>query len=130
MVILGAITLDREPASVALLRRYIRDVLDLECIDPDDAELLVSEVGSNAVDHGGGERMALLVAGDDERIRLTVTDGGGSGSVPRLRAEVSGEDERGRGLLLVDALAQKWGVRTSPDGTTVWVELPRKPGAC
>ncbi|HXA60375.1 MAG TPA: ATP-binding protein [Streptosporangiaceae bacterium] len=43
---------------------------------------------------------------------------------------MSDEDERGRGLLLVDSLAQKWGVRTSPDGTTVWVELPRKPGAC
>lgn len=126
MVILGAITLDRDAASVALLRRYVCGTLAMEGVDSWAAELVVSELGTNAVDHGTGDRMAVLVAGDDERIRLEVVDGGGGGT-PHVCTEAGEEDERGRGMRLVAALAEEWGVRNRPGDITVWAELAREP---
>jgi anti-sigma regulatory factor (Ser/Thr protein kinase) len=43
--------------------------------------------------------------------------------VPRPNTGVGDLDERGRGLLLIDALASRWGVQSQPDGKTVWCEL-------
>ncbi|NBM15012.1 ATP-binding protein [Streptomyces sp. GC420] len=91
--------------------------------------LVVAELASNAVLHGlvPGRDFTLRLTHDDERclIRIEVSD-----THPALpvRLEATDEEDRGRGLLLVDALAARWGVtdRNGP-GKTVWAEcaLPR-----
>ncbi len=129
MVIVGAITVERTPSAVAEGRRYVRTLLASAGVDHEGAELIASELLTNALDHGGGHRMGLLIAEDDERIRLEVVDSGGSGQTPLLQPDVGPDRERGRGLFLVAALSEEWGVISRPEGTTVWAEILRKPPA-
>ncbi|MFD3836308.1 ATP-binding protein [Streptomyces sp. NPDC058642] len=87
------------------------------------AELLVSELATNAVVHARGRyRLTLsLTAG---RLRCTVADEGPG--LAGTHGEGSDEDsENGRGLLLVDALADRWGSGCVEDGVgkEVWFEL-------
>ncbi|WP_406474749.1 ATP-binding protein [Streptomyces sp. NBC_01615] len=90
--------------------------------------LLVGELAANAVRHGRvpGRDFALRIALDagSRLIRIEVADA--SASTPRLDPEtVAGpEDETGRGLLLVEALAVRWGTAPrDPVGKTVWAEI-------
>ncbi|QHF98273.1 hypothetical protein DEH18_05400 [Streptomyces sp. NHF165] len=83
-----------------------------------DAELVVSELGTNAVEHGRGP-VGLTLAHLPGVLRIEVTDRSSTPARPRT---VAADAESGRGLLLVDALAGAWGV--SPDGTVTWAELP------
>ncbi|WP_149264686.1 ATP-binding protein [Actinomadura sp. K4S16] len=122
MVVLGALTVDRDASSVALLRRYVDGALELEGIGAEDVQLITSELATNAVEHGAGDRMALVLTGDGERVRVELTDGGGG--EPRVRAP--GDDEEGgRGLVIVTAVAERWGVRREGGGTCVWAEVAR-----
>lgn len=71
----------------------------------EDAVLVVSELVTNAVRHGTGA-VGLRVSAGAEELRIEVHDGS---TVPaRLRA-AGEEEESGRGLFLVDALARAWG---------------------
>ena len=92
----------------------------------DEVLLCVSELATNALLHGTppgrGFRLYLLRAGD-EVVRIEVHDSGDG--QPRIPS--SGEDrdreESGRGLLLlVEALADKWGAERCP-GKIVWCEF-------
>ena len=87
------------------------------------AELLVSELVTNALRHGEGDiRLRLLL---DRTLVCEVWD---SGLVQPRRRRARDTDEGGRGLLLVSMLARSWGSRRTPRGKTVWFELPL-PGA-
>jgi two-component sensor histidine kinase len=89
-----------------------------------DARLLVSELVTNSVRHGGGEMITVHI--DMERagiLRCEVIDDG-HGFVPR------GRDERlvgGWGLDLVEQIAESWGVREG--STHVWFELSMRDAA-
>lgn len=84
--------------------------------------LLVSEVVTNAILHGGGGgELDLSVATSDHAIRVEVVNSG-PGFVPRPRA-LAPDAIGGWGLYLVEQLASSWGVSCS-DRTTVWFELP------
>ncbi|MGW4020041.1 ATP-binding protein [Streptomyces sp. NPDC005009] len=92
----------------------------------DNAELVLSELVTNALrvpvpgDRQVGVRISRSVA--DGLLRIEVSDAGGG--CPEVREP--GEDEtRGRGLLLVAALAHRWGHETRPAGIgkTVFAEL-------
>ncbi|MFF0017676.1 ATP-binding protein [Streptomyces sp. NPDC005374] len=92
------------------------------------AEHIVAELAVNAATHGrvpGRDfRLTLYVVGHTLRIEVTDTRG------DRLpRAELPAPDaESGRGLVLVDALADRWGVAPGPrPRKTVWAELDLKP---
>lgn len=91
----------------------------------EDAELLVSELFTNAVRHTDSEKVGCELWMIGVRLRLEVTDEGGGPLMPRPR-QPGTEGEGGRGLLLVSVLADEWGVR--PDayerGHAVWAELP------
>jgi len=97
-------------------------------VDPsvvDNAVLLVSELVGNAVLHGramreGGVRVSWSLG--SEELLLRVTDGGG-GRLPRAR-QASGTALSGRGLSIVDALSQSWGVEWDVGCVTVWAHLP------
>jgi anti-sigma regulatory factor (Ser/Thr protein kinase) len=82
-------------------------------------ELLVSELVTNAVMHTTGPISIRLLLQTD--IRCEVIDS--SRTLP-VRAEADLLDEQGRGLLLVDELARRWGTQTRPGGKLVWFEHP------
>lgn len=95
---------------------------------PDRAAHVVAELGANAATHGrvtGRDfRLALLARGETLRIEVTDTRGD---NLPRPQPP-SPETESGRGLLLVEALADRWGVELGPvPRKTVWAELDLTP---
>lgn len=91
----------------------------------DVAELLASELVTNALVHT--DRDAVLTAALGPRgLRVEVRDL--ASRWPRPRAVDAGDSTSGRGLLLVQALADAWGVRAHAVGKTVWFELDAGPG--
>ncbi|MEV0218853.1 ATP-binding protein [Streptomyces sp. NPDC050704] len=85
--------------------------------------LVVAELAANAVRHG-------RVHGRDFRVRLLLCEGTVRVEVADARADRlptvrEPSNEGGRGLLLVAALAERWGAEARPDGLfkTVWAEL-------
>ncbi|MCF3132556.1 ATP-binding protein [Streptomyces olivochromogenes] len=88
----------------------------------DDITLCVTELATNALLHGvpPGRGFLLRLRYDGDVFRVEVHDSG-SGT-PRVADEA---DEGGRGLLLVAALADKWGVGERGLGKAVWCEFAR-----
>lgn len=87
----------------------------------DDAELLASEVVTNAVRHGGPV-IEFAVAVDAASLTVRVSDG--SSRLPALRSDSSMDEPSGRGLRMVDQVASEWGVElVTGDGKTVWFRL-------
>jgi anti-sigma regulatory factor (Ser/Thr protein kinase)/type II secretory pathway pseudopilin PulG len=86
-----------------------------------EAELLLTELMTNALRHGDGAvRVRLLLR--DQRLRVEVADT--SDRMPVMRPPAtSGVPGEGRGLHLVDALAAAWGSRLEERGKVVWFEL-------
>lgn len=91
----------------------------------DDAELLVSELFTNAVRHTDSEKVSCELTLHGARLRVEVTDEGDGASSPQPQPW-STDRECGRGLLLVGALSKDWGVRPddSGRGRVVWADLP------
>lgn len=92
----------------------------------DPARLIVAELAANAAVHGRvlgrSFRLALTVTACGV-LRVEVTDAKGE-SVPRRRDAAPDPAESGYGLLLVEELADRWGVRTGPvPCKTVWAEI-------
>jgi len=82
-------------------------------IDP--VGLVISELVTNGLVHGTGEELAVRFLLTTRQLVIEVADG----SPGRARVRVAApEDESGRGMALVDAIADAWD--TSPDGTTTW----------
>jgi anti-sigma regulatory factor (Ser/Thr protein kinase) len=109
--------------SPAAARGFLRRVLDAwDCEDPDEiAVLLTSEVVSNAVVHAA-TRMALDVCWDDEAQMLRVEVRDGDVRPPRHR-HPSVDAVGGRGIMLVESLARRWGSEPRGEGKIVWFEL-------
>ena len=84
------------------------------------AELVVSELVTNALLHGGGQVAVRLAIDPETRLRVEVEDAGHR--LP-VTARDSTEAMTGRGLALVSQLAQAWGVEPSAAGKVVWAEL-------
>jgi anti-sigma regulatory factor (Ser/Thr protein kinase) len=86
----------------------------------DDCELVASELLTNAV-HAAASEVTMIMLVHHDRVRLTVCDDGGGIPVPRHATEW---DTSGRGLEIVSALADDWGIeRTGAASTCVWAEL-------
>ncbi|MCL6732732.1 ATP-binding protein [Streptomyces neyagawaensis] len=104
------------------IRRIVRSYLDeWEMPELTDAvELGVTELLANVVRHVPDRRCALLLLRSPGGVRVEVTDG--SEQLPVLRTDLSPYADGGRGLVLVDAVADKWGVGRWRDGKTVWFE--------
>lgn len=89
--------------------------------DRDDAALLVTELVSNVVDHVAGEAsFTLQLELSDGWLRVAVVDG--SSVLPVVR-ELDSSQPRGRGLRLVQALAERWGCDEHDGGKRVWFDL-------
>ncbi|MEU2282056.1 ATP-binding protein [Streptomyces sp. NPDC013178] len=123
-----------DPAEVGRARRWARSRLAGSGIGADEALaetliLLVSELVTNAVVHTGGPAVLRLslpggTAGEaaEAPVRLEVTDSSTRAPVPRcLDDDATG----GRGLALVDGLADRWGWTVEGPGKRIWCELDR-----
>ena len=82
----------------------------------DDAVLLVSELVTNSVLHGGPP-VVVAVDCDEATLQVRVRDGSPTLPAPRDAAQ---SDEGGRGLALVAEMSADWGVDTEADGKHVW----------
>ena len=111
------------PESVRRARRQVIRALVGAGAAADDAALLVSELATNAVIHAGTP-FRVAVRRRDDRLRVEVADG--SRAVAR-RQRFSATSGTGRGLALVDEVADRWGVDQRDEGKTVWFELAVRP---
>jgi signal transduction histidine kinase len=73
----------------------------------------------NSIDHAGTQATVTAEVHRD-KVRVAVSDDGPG--VPERRTP-SNAQESGRGLAIVDSLAQDWGVERTTTGKTVWVEV-------
>ncbi|MFD8509737.1 ATP-binding protein [Streptomyces antimycoticus] len=115
--------LPREPQSAALARRMVRTVLETWHLPQlvGEAEHVVSELVSNSVDHARGRYLRVTVTRISEcRVRLAVIDK--SHDKPELKTALP-TDEHGRGLAVIDAFSELWGVDTLQWGKRVWAVL-------
>ncbi|MER7759637.1 ATP-binding protein [Streptomyces sp. NPDC097619] len=128
--------------SVAAVREFADGCLDFWYLHDRRAELslCVSELATNALRHGvppgRGFRVRMVRDPEARTVRVEVHDSGPG--EPRIVPPAPGEpSQRGRGLLLVAALADAWGVEPRRPGKVVWCEFrdgvhaspPPEPGA-
>jgi anti-sigma regulatory factor (Ser/Thr protein kinase) len=112
------VTLPRSTVAPRHARQLVRQFVAPDRVH--DAQLLVSELVTNAVKYGPtDETIRLIITQDDQRTRFIVHDRG-LGPLPTMRA-ADDPAPGGHGLRLVDALADRWG--TERGSTRVWFEL-------
>lgn len=118
------LTLRPESGSVAEARAKVCEAIEPHLEDGmgQTLKLLVSEVVTNAVRHGGADGPVELHATWNSEIRVAVQDRG-EGFSPAPRVDPL-DEPGGFGLYLVGRLADRWGVEID-DGTTVWFVLRR-----
>ncbi|MGW0571412.1 MULTISPECIES: ATP-binding protein [Streptomyces] len=128
------------PRGARLARRLVANRMDVwgHAYDSEASEsvtLVVAELAANAVTHGRVKgrdfRVRLVMRAGEDTVRVEVADAR-TERLPVLRESPGPgeEDEGGRGLLLVDALAERWGTGLCVGGAfkTVWADI-RVPGA-
>ncbi|MDQ0761103.1 ATP-binding protein [Streptomyces canus] len=119
------------PAEVRLLRKAAAKQLNLWGVSTatDEAELLVTELATNVFKHvGEGVSATLILERRGERLRLEVHDK--SQAVPTSKSGGC-DEECGRGLHLLAALAVDWGTVLTAVGKAVWCEIAISSGqAC
>ncbi|ORT58732.1 ATP-binding protein [Streptomyces sp. CB03238] len=120
-----------DPAEVGRARRWARSRLAGSGIGDDEplAEtlvLLISELVTNAVVHTGCPAVLRMLFGagatEAGTVRVEVADT--SARPPRPR-HADGDDTNGRGLELVDGLADRWGWQREGAGKSIWCEVDR-----
>lgn len=110
------------PSSVRAARHLLRSRAEghLWDGDLDTAELLVSELVTNAVVHAGTSFELVVCLRGGTTLRVEVVDGSAQHPTARRHSLTAGT---GRGLHLLDELADRWGVAVGSKGKTVWFEL-------
>lgn len=119
----ASISLPARATSASTARRFVTG--QLEAWDAGsvlDAVLLgVSEVVTNAVVHAHS-RAELGLSLSEGVLRVEVRDFGPT-PIPSARRPATAEDTHGRGLMLVQAVTDRWGMSDEPEGKVVWFEL-------
>lgn len=117
---------DVSPIDVTLTRQRVRRCVEqdwgVKPVIAEDVELLVSELTSNVVRHAAGTRHSMFrvhIYLTSTHVRVECVDG--SHRLPQT-SDVSHDDEAGRGLVLVKAVASRYGVQLRLSGKCVWAE--------
>jgi anti-sigma regulatory factor (Ser/Thr protein kinase) len=126
---LSAVTVfPRDVSSVSAARAWLCEAIDDERLPPErlrDAVLLLSELVTNALRHAHGDIVCHgSVSLDGTQIRIAVGDASELG--PEL-LPVDPERVGGIGVLLLERIADRWGVAKYPGGKVVWATLPDHP---
>ncbi|TWP52066.1 ATP-binding protein [Lentzea tibetensis] len=115
-------TLAAEGGSCARARQMVREAAsswNLPDDLADDAQLVVTELVSNGIDHAEGP-LELTVRRAGSGMFISVRDR--SSALPQVRP-VDPSSARGRGMQLVSALSVEWGTEPQPSGKAVWALL-------
>ena len=120
-VLVASLQLAPDHTAAARARQFIAGTMRAWGCDEAiaDAELLVSELVTNAILHARSPA-TVTIGRDGPQLRVAVCDS--SPSPPRLR-DYGPDAVTGRGLLLVDRIARRWGVEMNGDGKCVWFEV-------
>lgn len=112
-----------EKASAAQARRFVEQVLDRWGCNgvTDTVKLLVSELVGNAVAHASSD-VEVAMELHPGAVRVAV----GDDDTEVLRRRAAGElDMSGRGIAILETLAEAWGMTRRPSGKAVWFEVTR-----
>ena len=119
-------TIEFSPRAPGVARRAVEELAaDVDACVLRDAQLLVSEVVTNSVKHSGSDDPIRLRAwARHSGLKVEISDGGfGFEAGPRTDA---GDHEGGRGLLILETVADRWGVSRDARAR-VWFELSPRP---
>lgn len=121
------------PDAPATARRLVTLLLQQWALADEDARdstlLVLSELVTNAVQHAGEAPVHVSVELHEAEVVVAVVDP--SPAIPRQRAS-EGDEESGRGLAIIDAVARRWGVEPGPEaaGKRVYAVLALEPARC
>jgi anti-sigma regulatory factor (Ser/Thr protein kinase) len=122
------LTLPQRPEAAAAARTALSALNgDLHLISSErlgDAQLLVSELVTNAVRVSTTDPVRLSVHATADTLRVEVTNSGPPFS-PAALPSPTYQRAGGWGLRIVDVIAKRWGVEPTNDGVRVWFELDR-----
>lgn len=123
------VTVPPVPPAVSAAREWSRRTIQRwrlgEAAEP--IEHLVSELVTNSIEHAECASVTVVLIYADGRLRLEVRDQDAA-HVPVLKQPEPG-DLGGRGLVIVEALSDRWGVRVTESGKAVWCEFALPPPA-
>lgn len=127
--LLGERWIPRDEKCVASVRRFVRDIaIDWNATEetPEIAELLTSELVTNALTHGTPDTPTragtIRIAVARERELMTVDVYDPSTRIPQMRSADFMESS-GRGLTIVKSLSHTWGCTPNTGGKSVWFQL-------
>jgi anti-sigma regulatory factor (Ser/Thr protein kinase) len=115
-------TFPADAASAPAARRFVRHALaEWQAADAAHVELLTCEIVTNALVHAGTD-IEVACRVEDGGVRVEVSDGSRLRLTPPTDPEVpdGADQEGGRGLLIVDQLADSWGVSYAAKTKSVW----------
>lgn len=109
------------PQAPGVVRRFVCDTLRGWGLDEliDDSALIAAELATNAVAHAHSA-VTVSLSRRPHGVRLVVGDA--NPTLPSLRAATQ-LGRGGRGLRIVDAIADGWGCERTPDGKRVWADI-------
>jgi anti-sigma regulatory factor (Ser/Thr protein kinase) len=118
-----AIDIDADPALVGRVRHQVAGTLRAWGLAAfaDDVVLIASELVGNAVQFASARSVRVLLKASEDAVLLEVSDGADQEPCRRQARE---DDESGRGLVLVEMLADAWGSRhREGGGKVVWARV-------
>ena len=117
------------PAAAGVARLFVRCLCEEWGVEEvaDVAELLSSELVTNAVVHAHTAVELCAARDDDGAFRVDVFDRGPAGHAPPRQRNADPAAENGRGLAIVASLASSWGVDEAGNGKSVWFTLSTVP---
>lgn len=110
-----------DPCEGRRVRRAVRERAAKILTDEmllDDVELMSAEAIANAILHGSG-LIRVTLATDGRRLRVVVADDGPARDDQHRRRRI----DHGRGLTVIDSLADAWGLDQTPRRTQLWFEV-------
>jgi anti-sigma regulatory factor (Ser/Thr protein kinase) len=113
-----------ESESVWRARSWLADRMPSDASDRSgDAGICLSELAANCVRHTSSSEFSVEVADIETGVRISVRD---QDNLLPVAADATIDDPTGRGLTIVDAVSDRWGVTPHhPAGKTVWCEFER-----
>jgi two-component sensor histidine kinase len=126
-VTVGALLVRHDPASAAFVRHQLASELGAYDLEPDaidDVLLVASELVGNAIRHTAASPHGTLDVSwdvDASGVRVCVSD---PSAEPPVVRDLSMDEPTGRGLQIVEAVADGWGVERAERGKRVWAHVP------